>query len=355
MSNPPAARIRHTPREADLGLRTLSNESGLSVSVLPNGCLFAIEDRRAGGTLMINQILGSALGGGIARLYLRIGAEPLIREAVGPAADVEFGVAPDRFVWAGETEGIRHETVLQLHARESLWLWRVAITNTTAAPVVADAILVQDVGLAARGFLMNGEAYASQYIDHHIAAHPRCGPVIMSRQNLKQAGGNPWVAHGCLEGAASFATDAMQLFGPAYRATGAVDLAWRDLAGARVQHEVACAILQSRRVELAPGESDRLDVLRPLRTRSCGTFERRGPRESGSGRALRGRLRAAARPARPTRAERRPDAPPRRSVPWRTRQLRELWPERLHEEWRAGERLSFFVARSPGQPPCRPA
>src|SRR5436189_3976730 len=121
MNNPAAVRISHTPREADLGLRTLSNETGLSISVLPNGCLFAIEDRRAGGTIMINQVLGSALGGGIARLYLRFGSRRFIRQTVGPTADVEFGAAADRVVWAGETEGIRHETVLGLHARESLW------------------------------------------------------------------------------------------------------------------------------------------------------------------------------------------------------------------------------------------
>src|SRR6185295_1199915 len=118
--------------------------------------------------------------------------------------------APDRLVWAGETEGVRHEATLLPHPQENLWLWRVAVTNTTASPITADAIFVQDVGLAARGFLMNGEAYASQYIDHHVATHARFGPVIMSRQNLKQAGGNPWVAHGCFEGATSFATDAMQ-------------------------------------------------------------------------------------------------------------------------------------------------
>ena len=75
-------------------------------------------------------------------------------------------------------------------------------------------ILVQDVGLGDRGFLMNNEAYASQYIDHHVARHPRCGPVVMSRQNLAQSSGHPWVAHGCFEGAAGFATDAMQLLGP---------------------------------------------------------------------------------------------------------------------------------------------
>ena len=59
----------------------------------------------------------------------------------------------------------------------------------------------------------------------------------------EQAGGNPWIAQGCFEGAAGFATDAMQLFGPAYRETGELDLAWSDLPNVRLQHEVACAIL----------------------------------------------------------------------------------------------------------------
>ena len=34
-------------------------------------------------------------------------------------------------------------------------------------------MLLQDIGLGERGFLMNNEAYASQYIDHHVARHPR--------------------------------------------------------------------------------------------------------------------------------------------------------------------------------------
>ncbi len=37
--------IRHfeTPREDALGLQRLTNVAGLSLAVLPNGCLFAIE------------------------------------------------------------------------------------------------------------------------------------------------------------------------------------------------------------------------------------------------------------------------------------------------------------------------
>src|SRR5437763_17133220 len=110
MSTPPAADIRRTPRDADLGLRTISNQTGLALSARPNGCLFAIEDRREAGTVMINQVLGSAIGGGIARLYLRVGPEPRILEAVGPGAAVAFGLLPDRFLWEGETGGLRHET-----------------------------------------------------------------------------------------------------------------------------------------------------------------------------------------------------------------------------------------------------
>src|SRR5690348_11999215 len=109
MSKPTAPDIRHTPREADLGLQALANKAGLAVSVLPNGCLFAIEDRGEGGAITINQVLGTALAGGIARLCLRVGAKPHIVEAVGPAADVELGTGSDRFVWRGRAEGVEYE------------------------------------------------------------------------------------------------------------------------------------------------------------------------------------------------------------------------------------------------------
>ena len=34
-----------TPRESDLGLRRIGNPSGLSIGILPNGCVFAVEHR----------------------------------------------------------------------------------------------------------------------------------------------------------------------------------------------------------------------------------------------------------------------------------------------------------------------
>ena len=253
MTNP-AARTFETPGANDLGLRCLENQTGLSVRALPNGCVFAIEHRHARGRTMINQVQGSPLDGGIARLYLRIRApEPLATEVVGSGAKVRFGAGHDRFVWEGAARGLRHRVTLWLHPQQNLWLWRFEIANGSEIESACDAILVQDVGLGDRGFLMNNEAYASQYIDHHVARHPRCGPVVMSRQNLAQGGGHhPWVAHGCLEGASGFATDAMQLLGPGYRDAGAIGPG-TDLPSERLQREVACPMIQSPPVDLEPG------------------------------------------------------------------------------------------------------
>lgn len=242
-------RTFETPREADLGLRRIESRSGLTAAILPNGCLFALEMRSGTVRTLVSQIEGSGLDGGIGRIFLRIGEE--IVELVGPAARVAVGVGEDRIVWEGEASAVGHRVTLWLHPERSVWLWRVEITNTGSAPLACDATLVQDVGLGGRGFVMSNEAYASQYIDHRAERHPACGWVVMSRQNLAQGGAFPWVAHGCREGAASFATDALQLLGPDYRDTGTVD--GRELPSEVLQHEVACPMVRSATATLAPG------------------------------------------------------------------------------------------------------
>ncbi|MGA1803853.1 GH36-type glycosyl hydrolase domain-containing protein [Rhizobium sp. HT1-10] len=244
-----------TSRRDDLGLLTISNPAGLAVSALPNGTLFAIEHTDANGVqVMINQVQGSPLSGGIGRLYARVGGDaPFVAEIVGPKAAVNFGSGEGVLSWVGETHGVRHEVRLELHPSEPIWLWRVTLENARAAPVEADLVLVQDVGLGDRGFLMNSEAYASQYVDHHIARHQDLGTIVMNRQNLKQgAGHNPWLAQGCLEGIAAFATDAIQLVASDRPDGQLVAPFGTDLPSERRQHEVACPALQSPPLSLAP-------------------------------------------------------------------------------------------------------
>jgi 1,2-beta-oligoglucan phosphorylase len=336
------------PGEKDLGLLRIENQAGLSVSLLPNGCVFAIEHRCENTTVMINQILGSPLDGGIGRIFLRASSDatPLCIEIVGPCANVRLGAAEDCFVWESETEKLRHRVTLSLHPREAAWLWRIDVTNRGNSAKTADAILVQDLGLGERGFLMNSEAYASQYIDHHIARHTQYGPVVMSRQNLTQAGRNPWVAHGCFDSASGFATDGIQLFGPAFRDTNAFPYPFgSDLPSARLQHELGCAAIQSAPAMLSPGAH--------AIWRFFGSFVQDHPEASGDGDLARldavtwnSHARADIAMKAPVRSLAQ-DAPPATAGVLEMDDLARLYPERSHEEKADGALYSFFIAGEP--------
>ncbi len=333
------------PLESGLGLRRIGNAAGLDFSVLPNACVFALEHEREGRRTMLNQVLGSPLGAGIMRILLRVGGnEPCIIEAVGPRAKVDFGADQDRFVWEGGAAGLRHRSTLWLHPLQALWLWRIEVENTGANETPCDAILVQDLGLGPRGFVMNNEAYASQYIDHTVLRHPRFGPVVMSRQNMAQDGLHPWVAHGCFDAAASFATDALQLFGPAYRDADDIALGFGDcLPGIRLQHESACAIIQSGDQSLKPGESTAWTFF--------GLYDPDHARPTSEIDLL--RIDAAEEAAKAFSQAEAPLEAPVRSIlqdapPLVCLKVREdPHPERIHEERQNGELLSYFVEDGP--------
>ncbi|MCW1753769.1 GH36-type glycosyl hydrolase domain-containing protein [Rhizobium acaciae] len=241
------------PRRDELGLFTISNGSGLSISALPNGTLFAIEYADDKGSVQINQIQGSPLAGGVGRLYLRIGgAAPEVVELVGPRANGSFGHDATSLSWSGKTGDIGYNVRLELHPSETAWFWRASLRHLKDGTLPVDLVLIQDVGLGDRGFLMNSEAYASQYVDHHIASHETFGPVVMNRQNLKQSGArNPWLVQGCLDGAAAYATDAIQLVQTSDRLDDLlVGPFGTSLPSKRRQQETACPAIQSKSISV---------------------------------------------------------------------------------------------------------
>ena len=336
------------PRAGELGLIRVGNDAGLEVSVLPNGSVFAIEHRDDRGPIRVNQVLGAPIGGGLARVLLRIrtpgGAATC--EVQGPRARVRLGAADDRIVWEGTTHGIAHRVTLCLPPTLSGWLWRIDITNMTDSPAQMDAILLQDLGLGAPEFISNNEAYASQYIDHHVAHDARFGSVVMSRQNLAQHGRHPWVMHGCLDGTNGFATDAMQLFGPAYRDASGLQFATEyALANRRLQHEVACAAIQSRSATLQPGAGASWSFF--------AVYEADHPGASDDGNLA--KLSAIEWPSDDARAiatitARRDivqDAPVLRVKTLDADALAKRYPDRLLEESKRGRLLSFFAPDPP--------
>jgi 1,2-beta-oligoglucan phosphorylase len=247
--------ILTTPRRDDLGLLQIANGSGLSISVLPTGAVFAFEHTQANRRIMINQTLASPIANGMGRLYLRVdGPQPMNLPIIGPETGLRVGALDDRYVWEGQGGGVGHRVTLWLHPRSNAWFWRVEVVNRRDEELSCDAVFIQDLGLGDQGFLMNNESYASQYTDHHIARHPHLNHVLMSRQNLSQGGAYPWAAHGCLEGVDGFATDFRQLMGPAYRDADQLGIPFgTSLPSERLQYETACAALQSNALTLEPG------------------------------------------------------------------------------------------------------
>lgn len=334
-----------TPRDDDLQCRKVNNKTGLSASVLPNGSLFAIEHQSERGRIMLNQVLGSPVHGGIGRLYLRIGGDAArVVEIVGPEARSRFGADSDRFVWDGEADGLNHRVTLWLAPESNVWLWHVEIANQGKSEIACDTLLIQDLGLGDRGFLANNEAYVSQYIDHHVESDKAMGPVIMSRQNQAQGGRWPWVMQGCLDGAQAFATDALQAFGPRYRDQGGIDFPFgSDLPGQRLQHEVACAALQSRPVTLKPGASARWTFFGLHEPDHADASSAADLAKLASVTAARAGFSAKDIALAPPVRSLVQDAPPLKTDPLSDAEIGRRYQERLHEERRDGQLLSFFV------------
>ncbi len=332
------------PRTADLHLQRIRNRGGLSVSLLPNGTIFAIEHVEPDRRLMINQTCGSAIADGMSRLCLRIGgATPEVLSLAGAGARCRVGSAAGRFVWRGQTRGVHHVVTLQLHATRRQWLWHVQIRNGRRRALPCDCVLIQDLGLGEPGFLMNNEAYASQYLDHHVTRHPRWGYVLMARQNLPQQERHPWVVHGCVEGGMAFATDFRQVLGPAHRDADQLSSGFgTDLPSLRLQHECACAALQSAAVGLRAGGRASWTFFALYEPDHAAASSDQDLALIERVRAPHSRRRAPLRFRTPARGIVQ-DAPAEQADALEEAALIRRYPERLHAERGAGQLLSFFA------------
>ncbi|HEY1922750.1 MAG TPA: hypothetical protein VGG44_08280, partial [Tepidisphaeraceae bacterium] len=245
--------------ESGFETSTIGIAGGLTIRALRNGCIYTIESESAeSGKIQINQILASPLGGGIHRIYLRIHDDEDISavEIVGPRAASAFAVSSDRFVWSGAWRGLHYRCTCRAVAAKDAWFFRVEVENRSGNAVNIDAVMVQDIGLAARGQVRNNENYTSQYLDHFAAKHAELGHVLMTRQNLPQPGGvHPWLIQGCFPKAAGFTTDGFDFFGAAYRASGIPAALSRKIIGERVrQYEAAYTAIQSIQPKIEPFE-----------------------------------------------------------------------------------------------------
>jgi CRISPR-associated protein Csx3 len=231
----------------------LRNETGIRLQFSAAGNLQAIRHE----SVLINQVIPLAFEDSLMRLVVRLkGAARRIIPLTGTMADTtQRQVSANSVTWEGHAEGLDYKTSVVLHARLPAWYWRVQLRNGSKTSMKLDVLYGQDLGLAHVNAVTNNEAYVCQYIDHLPVETNSLGTVILSRQNQAQSGNRfPWIAQGCLDGAAAYGTDGFQFFGKQHRETG-VPAAWdNDLPSQRLQYEFAYIGLQSREVQLSPGE-----------------------------------------------------------------------------------------------------
>jgi cellobiose phosphorylase len=245
---------------SDLPLIRLENAAGLVITLHCSGIVCAIHHRG----IQINQFLPTALEQAWARILLQDGSGSGHR-LVGAGAGLAFAVVDAHAVaWSGMAGSIAHRVELRLHPALAQWSWNVELRSSTAIEQRCDLFFGQDVALIAEGAARHQEAYISQYIDHRAERDAALGWIVLSRQNEPQRSSeadavHPWIAHGCLEGASSFASDGCQFFGADHRSTGEpACLRGVGLPRKVQQHEFAFPSLQGPPIELRPGEVRKL-------------------------------------------------------------------------------------------------
>ena len=232
----------------------LSSPSGLRATFNGNGSLRRLDC----GAISLALFVGNEIEGGPANLYLRRHADriewvPLL----GPCSPTRFSLDPHGKALQGRGQwgDIGYLIELTLAAAAPAWFWRVQLENRGATQHILDLTYAQDLALAPYGAIRLNEYYVGQYIDHTALSHPTHGFVMASRQNLAAEGHNPWSLIGSLGKAASYATDALQFYGLAYRSGEAPAGLMGDLPSSRLQHEHSLVVLRDAVIRLAPGES----------------------------------------------------------------------------------------------------
>ena len=256
MDAKPGMEREATAVKLDIGKRQdfdrieFSNTAGLKLALYKNGGTIGLYLDN----LMINQLEGHPLQGGLDQVYLRThtgdGIESLALSGTAAACSFHKHGA----VWLQENGRIKASMQLMLHPELPI-LFRVChAKNISAESVTLDWMVGQDLGLADTGMLKNNEAYVCQYLDHRIAEHPVAGKVVLSRNNLHPT--NPFAVSCCLQGALAASTDGYQFFGTAFKLSGKPTALDASTLENRVkQYEFAYAALQSRTIKLQPGQS----------------------------------------------------------------------------------------------------
>ncbi len=232
----------------------ISNPVGLSADLLKSGLLSSIDADPVRISLRTNSIHSGAC----ANIWLRKrGVQMEYRPLMGTDSDTRFRAGENYFVVIGSWDGLEYECLLQLSEKSLSWKWSVDILNNSGEDQKLDLIYVQDVGLKVAGSGPVNEYYVSQYLERRILEDPLHGSVICCRQNMKEAGGYPWLLIASVNGAVTASTDGMQFYGRTYRQEGIPEGVVSDSLGGEYAGESSVVALREAAFDLPAGARHR--------------------------------------------------------------------------------------------------
>jgi len=229
----------------------ISNSHGLSAGFLKSGLVESIDSEQ----VMISLRKASVYSGASANLWLRKrGGQIEYRPLMGPGSHTRFRAGKNIFRVVGSWDGLDYECLLQLSEKSLSWKWSVEILNNSDEGLVLDLIYVQDVGLKTAGAGTVNEYYVSQYLERRILEDPVHGSVVCCRQNMKEAGGYPWLMIASVNGAVAASTDGMQFYGRTFRQSGIPEGILSETLGGECAGESSVVALQERAFSLPAGQ-----------------------------------------------------------------------------------------------------
>jgi cellobiose phosphorylase len=235
----------------------LASASGLRIDLFTHGVIMGIYHDQ----IMINQVLGHPLEGGLQNIYVRLKHEGAytFTPLLGPGSPSTFRYHTATALWHGRFAGLIYQCQLVVHPQAPLWFWHITLSNTTATEADVDVIYLQDIGLSHESTVRLNEAYCSQYIDHVVLSHAFYGYALCARQNQPCDGKHPWLLQGALQPVRGYVTDGLSFYGLTYKDDNRPHGLLHDtLTSRKVQYEMALAGLQSERYRLQPQQTQQL-------------------------------------------------------------------------------------------------
>ena len=115
----------------------LRSPSGLTVQINANGSIRRIEY----GDVIVNLLLGNALEGGPANLYLRrLGGRPAATPLLGPRSPAQVRCDRQGLSLTGAWQDLRFSISLVLAASAPAWFWHLELENTGDQAATLDLI-----------------------------------------------------------------------------------------------------------------------------------------------------------------------------------------------------------------------